>query len=88
MKFVQKCGESSFYGFTDQTIDSLLLSMVPIDINMSDEADGMDNNEEMNFKITSHSTKKCQCETNEGIYIRNLINFFSDTYKISPPLVS
>ena len=59
--------------------------MVPIDINMSDEADG---NEEMDFKITSHNIKKCQCDTNEGTYIRNLINFFSDTYKISPPLVS
>ena len=59
--------------------------MVPIDINMSDEADG---NEEMDFKITSHNTEKCQCDTNEGIYIRNLINFFSNTYKISPPLVS
>ena len=62
--------------------------MVPIDINMSDEADRMDNNEEMNLNITSHNKKKCQCDTNKGIYIRELINFFSNTYKVLPPMVS
>uniref|UniRef100_A0A1X7VIM8 Uncharacterized protein n=1 Tax=Amphimedon queenslandica TaxID=400682 RepID=A0A1X7VIM8_AMPQE len=78
IEFVQKCSESSFYGFTDQTIDSLLLSLVSYH--------GFEDSYDTNFSETAIPccySKNCQCDTNEGFFIRKVVALFSDIFNIS-----
>ena len=61
--FVETIGESSFYGFTNQTINSLLLSLAPVkDFNI-------------NESIATHAAHdfQCECLSNKGIFINCLL---------------
>lgn len=77
MKLVQKLGDGSFYGFTDQTIDSLLLTLVPL-------SDGNEQESLTNTpKEKDEHGPKCQCNSNRATFIESLIENFWKSYKIS-----
>ena len=57
------CEESSFYGFTDQTVDSLMLSVIP----MSQECCS-------NFTcIAKTHIEECQCNSKKMVFIKSLL---------------
>lgn len=95
MSFVQKCNESSFYGFTNQTIDSLLLSI----ISLSEEETGGTcplikqesyecSSKLLSDEVDSNEKHQCQCNTDVGVFVRQIVDCFSDKYGIALPLVS
>lgn len=82
------CGKSSFYGLTNQTIDSLMLSIVFLNDGLDEKNSSSDHANSIEEVTTSHSSEKCQCHTDMGILIRHLVECFSEMYRIILPMVS
>ena len=86
MSFVLKCNESSFYGFTNQTIDSLLLSTISLS---EEETGGSCSLKKQESYECSNKSFSDEVDTNDvGVFVRQIVDCFSEKYRIALPLVS
>ncbi|XP_019858199.1 PREDICTED: uncharacterized protein LOC100640592 [Amphimedon queenslandica] len=90
MSFVQKCNESSFYGFTNQNIDSLLLSIISLSEEETDSNCPLIKQEFyecrrklLSDEVDSNEKHQCQCNTDVGVFVRQIVDCFSNKYRIT-----